>query len=125
MTAGRVKIKQLLVALALLAAVILGGAAIWITLNPHGDNSANFPDGLFYVCQRESCGEEFVLTVREFGRHHEEHWGEPVPCPTCGSTKTVRAERCGHCGRMFPMVRMKGKVICRYCSKTVREASGR
>lgn len=128
MTAGPVKINQLFVVLVLVAAVILAVTAIWITLHPYGDNSADFPDGIFYVCQGQGCGEGFVLTVKEFERHHQKHLGNPVPCPKCGGTKTSRAERCGHCGRMFPMVKLKGKpLICPYpdCKKTVRQASGR
>ena len=93
MTAGPVKIEQLLVVLVLVVAVILGVMAIWKTVNPHGDNSADFPDGFFYVCQGQGCGEQFVLTVKELAQHHQKHWGEPVPCPKCGGTKTARAER--------------------------------
>lgn len=125
MTAGLVKIQQLLVALVLVVAVILAVTVIWKTVNPYGDNSPDFPDGIFYVCQ--GCGEEFVLTVEELGQYHQEHWGEPVPCPKCGGTKTPRAERCGHCGRMFPMVKLKGKaLICPNpsCKMTIRQASG-
>ena len=125
MTAGPVKIKELLfIVVVLAAAATLGVMAFWKTLNPYGDNSPNFPDGIFYVC--EGCGEEFVLTVEELGLHHQEHWGEPVPCPKCSGTKTPRAERCPHCRRMFPVVKMRGKpVICPYCKKTVRRPPSR
>ncbi len=85
------KIQQLLVAIVLAAAVVLAATAARKTLYPYGDNSANFPEGVFYVCQ--DCGEQFVLTMKQLGKHHEKHWAEPVPCPKCESKKTVRAER--------------------------------
>jgi len=117
-----VKIQQLLVVLVLATAVVLGATAAWKTLYPYGDNSANFPEGVFYICQ--DCGEQLVLTLKQLGEHHEKHYGQPVPCPKCESKKTVRAERCPHCGHMFPMTRLGGKGLdCPRCKKQIHPPS--
>ena len=116
------KIQQLLVALVLATAVVLAATAVWKTIYPYGDNSANFPEGVFYIFQ--DCKAEFVLTIKELGEHHEKHYGQPVPCPKCVSQKTVRAERCPHCGRMFPMTRLGGKGLdCPHCRKQIHPPS--
>ena len=116
------KIQQRLVALVLATVVVLAATAAWKTLYPYGDNTVDFPDGIFYVCQ--GCDKGSVLTVKELGEHHEKHYGQPVPCPKCQSRKTVRAERCPHCGHMFPMTRLGGKGLdCPRCRKQIHPPS--
>jgi len=103
-----------------LAAIGIGAAAWGVFAairhsSPYGDNNADNPNGILYLC--ENCKHEFVLTVKQLEAHHKANWGEPVPCPKCGSTDTIQAIRCAHCGRVFPHDRTAEEAICPYCKK--------
>ncbi|KPK41211.1 MAG: hypothetical protein AMK72_15480 [Planctomycetes bacterium SM23_25] len=104
-----------------LAAIAIGAAA-WGVLaairhsNPYGDNNADNPHGILYLC--EDCRHEFVLTVKQLAAHHKANWGEPVPCPKCRSTKTIQPIRCAHCGRTFRLDRTAQEHICPHCGKS-------
>jgi len=102
----------------LVALLVVAGVGAWRAVYPYGDNNSEFPEGLFFLCEDADCEEEFTLTVKEFGRHHEEHWGKPVPCPKCGG-KSVRAEKCPHCERSFKLVRDRQEMPCPHCEKTI------
>jgi DNA-directed RNA polymerase subunit RPC12/RpoP len=97
------------VVLVLLAVV---GTFAW---NWRPANNANRPDGVYYLCANQKCGHEWNMTMRELSDHHEEHYGQPVPCPKCGETKTVRAEKCIHCGKLF--VSTRDPRPCPHCKK--------
>ncbi len=110
---------QLIVAgLVLVAMLAVAAVGAWRTLYPYGDNNREFPEGHFFLCEDADCAEAFTLTVKEFGRHHEEHWGDPVPCPKCGA-KAANAEKCSRCDRPFPVVRYGQQAVCPRCEKTV------
>jgi len=93
-----------------------------VVVSTSGHQISDFPEGLFFLCGNPDCKAEFTLTLKQFGQHHEEHWGEPVPCPKCRATKTVRAEKCPHCGRSFPLVREQ--IVCPHCGKTIDVEGG-
>ena len=102
------------------AVVAVGVAACGILAvirhsNPYGDNNADNPHGILYLCK--DCKHEFVLTVKQLEAHHKANWGEPVPCPKCGGTNTTQAIRCVHCGRVFEYDRTAEEIICPYCKK--------
>lgn len=78
-------------------------------------NNANAPDGVFYMCSNQGCKHEWNMTMRELSDHHEKNYGQPVPCPKCGDKKSFRAEKCVHCGKMFPLSREPRP--CPHCKK--------
>jgi len=63
----------------------------------YGDNNANFPDGVIWLCGDDACNHVFAMTMAELGEHHETHYGEPVACPKCGKTPVIRGVKCLHC----------------------------
>lgn len=78
-------------------------------------NNANAPDGVFYMCAEQKCRNEWNMTMRELSDHHTKNYGQPVPCPKCGSKLTGRAQKCVHCGKLFPMSRDTRP--CPHCKK--------
>jgi hypothetical protein len=96
---NRQRIILLTAALLVVAAVAL---AAWRWRPANNDN---FPDGTFWICRNPQCHAEFVLSMKQLGEHHRQHYGQPVPCPQCGKTDTTRAERCPNCKKFYPMQR--------------------
>jgi hypothetical protein len=84
------------------AAAVLGYGYWRMVLRPN-PNSADIPDGTFWICN--SCNDHFNLSVKELSDHHRDHYGEPVACPKCKATNTVRANRCRKCREFYPMAR--------------------
>lgn len=78
-------------------------------------NNANAPEGVSYMCAAQNCRHEWNMTMRELSDHHQENYGQPVPCPDCGATKTLRAEKCVHCGKLYPLTRDARP--CPHCKK--------
>jgi hypothetical protein len=99
------------------AAVIIAAAAIaaYAGWNWRAKNDPNFPDGAFYICANPACKHEFGMTMKQVGEHHEKHWGDPIPCPKCKESRTIRAERCPHCGKIYPKPR--DVMPCPSCGK--------
>lgn len=95
-------------------------AVDWATA--HGDNDADNPEGIFFVCGQ--CGHGFVLTVKQFEAHHKAHWGQGVPCPKCGAAKPRKGIRCPHCEGIFPHKRGAEKQICPGCRKPASPPAG-
>jgi len=87
----------------------------------HGDNSASFPDGTYWMCSDPACGHEFKLTIKELSEHHEAHYGDPVPCAKCDKP-AGRADLCKHCDKYFRVQR--DSVTCPHCGKNVTETPG-
>jgi predicted RNA-binding Zn-ribbon protein involved in translation (DUF1610 family) len=75
--------------------------SVWAFLLRSNPNSADVPDGTFWICTTK--GHHFNLSLKQLSDHHAKHYGEPVPCPTCGDTKTIRAYHCDKCGEYYPM----------------------
>jgi len=42
-----------------------------------------------WKCTKPECGQTFHLTVKQLSDFYKVHYGEPLPCPKCGS----RAQR--------------------------------
>ncbi|MDB5321795.1 MAG: hypothetical protein JWN40_3426 [Phycisphaerales bacterium] len=82
--------------------VLLLCYSVWANLVRSNPNSADVPDGTFWICKN---GHHFNLSLKQLSDHHHNHYGEPIPCPTCGDTKTIKAVRCAKCGEYYPMVR--------------------
>ena len=88
-------IKGIVVAAAVLVAVVA-----WMLYSPA--NNANFPDGTDWLCLNPKCNTTTTLSIKQLAQYNEDHVGEPVKCPKCG-TGAVRAEKCSHCAKSFPM----------------------
>ena len=79
--------------------VVLSGALLVVVSyflfvrSEHGTNNANFPDGTHWRCENAQCNKVFHRTIEELAQHHEKHWGDPLPCPHCGGTKTHSMEK--------------------------------
>jgi ribosomal protein L37AE/L43A len=74
-------------ALALAAVVML-----WINLRPDSDSVDNSQASV-WTCK--SCGNQFKVTLRDLNNFQAKHYGEPYPCPKCGSTDILREARKG------------------------------
>ena len=101
-------VKGIIVASAVLVAILA-----WWLYSPA--NNANFPDGTDWLCQNASCKTGFTLSVKQLAEYSKDHPGEHIKCPKCGTT-TLRAEKCRHCGKHFPMMR-DGPHRCPFCGK--------
>ena len=85
------------------ASVVAIVVAAWLGLRRPANN-ANFPEGTYWMCSNQGCGHEFNLTMKQLGEHHRTNYGQPVSCPNC-KQPAVRAQRCPHCGKIYPMQR--------------------
>lgn len=112
----------LILGLVVVAALVAAG--VWAVLGPdeHGDNNSNFPEGIHYICAEKDCGHGFTITVKERAEYNKAHWGRPVPCPKCkrNAKPPVRAARCMHCGKYFPVASNSSNDTCPYCRKPVK-----
>jgi hypothetical protein len=98
---------------AVIVIVAVGLAAVgWMMWSPA--NNENFPEGTDWVCLEKNCGQHFKLTMSELGDHYKKNYGQRPKCPKCGK-EAFRAEKCGHCGKVYPQSR--GVQVCPYCKK--------
>jgi hypothetical protein len=97
--------------------VLLLGGLLWTTLRPAA-NTPDVPHGTHWTCDQ---GHVFSLSVRQLSDHHANHFGEPVPCAKCSSTKTKRMEKCPKCGELYPMERSAKP--CPKCGTSPNEAA--
>lgn len=88
--------------------------AAYFALRP-SHNDANFPQGTWWLCK--SCGAAFPMTMKQLSDHNQQHYGEPIPCPKCGKTDTVRAQKCPKCGKVYELTRNTQK--CPACGAPV------
>lgn len=88
--------KNPVVMVGLAAVVVVIGIVAW---RWRGANNENFPEGTWWVCSSRECGNEFNLSMRQLSEHHQAHYGEPVPCPKCGSA-SKRGQKCLKCGKV-------------------------
>lgn len=77
-------------------------------------NDPNFPEGTDWICTNAADRHTFTLTMDELAEHTQKHYGERPKCPTCGK-EAIRAEKCGHCGKVYPQAR--GEQVCPFCKK--------
>ena len=77
-------------------------------------NNANFPEGTDWLCANKSDPHHFKLTMKALAEHTRNNYGQRPTCPTCGQ-ESYRAEKCAHCGKVYPQGR--GPQICPYCKK--------
>lgn len=102
----------------LVKGLIIGGVVLlavvgWALYSP--SNNANFPEGTDWLCQNPSCKTSFNLSMKELANYNKEHPGDPIKCAKCG-TAAIRAEKCRHCGKHFPMPRDAAH-RCPFCGK--------
>jgi DNA-directed RNA polymerase subunit RPC12/RpoP len=97
--------------------LVVGGIVLiavlgWALYQP--SNNANFPDGTDWLCTNAQCKTAFNLSIEQLSDYSKDHAGEPIKCPKCG-TASVRAEKCVHCGKVFPMSNAGHR--CPFCGK--------
>lgn len=97
----------------IVAAVVVVAIAGWWLYSPA--NNANFPEGTEWLCESPSCKTAFNLSVKQLGEYSAKHPGDPIKCPKC-NTRAIRAEKCQHCGKHFPMPR-DAQHRCPHCGK--------
>ena len=78
--------------------VVVVGAILGWSFFHHPANNASHPEGTWWLCDK---GHSFQMTTKQLSDWFEHHWGEGIPCPTCGSQKTVRAFKCPSCGTVY------------------------
>ena len=93
--------------------VVLVAVLVWALYHPA--NNANFPEGTDWLCQNPTCHTAFNLSIKQLGQYSSDHPGDPIKCPKCG-TASIRAEKCQHCGKYFPMPR-DAQHRCPFCGK--------
>jgi rubrerythrin len=103
----------------LVKGIVVGGVVVvailaWALYTP--SNNANFPGGTDWLCQNPTCKTAFNLSTKQLAAYSAEHRGEPIKCPKCG-TPAIRAEKCQHCGKVFPMPR-DAEHRCPFCGKS-------
>jgi len=98
----KIQNEKIVMALVVVAVVAVAGAAAWMWRPANNDN---FPDGTFWICKNPQCKGEFGLTMKQLSDHHVQHYGQPIPCPKCGKSDTIAAERCPNCKKYYPMQR--------------------
>jgi hypothetical protein len=113
MTPRNEKLTSGAVAVVVIAAVLYG-AWRW-----RPANNEDLPDGTFWICQNPDCKNEFGLTVRDFGKFQEKHYGELPPCPKCSKQITVGAYKCQNCKRLIEKAGRGGGLACPYCKKPI------
>ena len=96
------------------ASVVVVAVVGWMLYSPA--NNANFPEGTDWVCMNPSCKTVFNLSVKELAEYNKDHVGEPVKCRKC-NTQAVRADKCQHCGKAFPM-QPSVQSRCPFCGKS-------
>src|SRR5689334_11530039 len=89
--------KVILVAVPVL--IILVAVFAW-SLFRGGSNSVDVPEGTFWICKK--CDNHFNMSTRALNDFQAKHYGEPLPCPKCGSTELIHAVRCPKCGEYVP-----------------------
>ena len=104
--------KQKLIYGAVIVVVVAAVLGVWSMRG--SPNNANFPQGTDWLCTNSACGNHYKMTVAELGEHHKKNYGQRPACPKCGKP-AVRAEVCGHCGKVYPQNR--GMQVCPYCGK--------
>ena len=77
-------------------------------------NTPDHPDGVAWLCQSPGCGQPFKMSVREYDAYKKANYGQPLKCPKCGKTETVRAQVCPKCQKTYPLARGAG---CPSCNK--------
>ena len=102
----------------LVKGIVIGAAVLvavigWMLYRPA--NNANFPQGTDWLCTNPTCNTAFNLSIKQLAQYSQEHAGEPIKCPKCG-TPAVRAEKCQHCGKSFAMPR-DAQHRCPFCGK--------
>lgn len=120
MRAGR----PIQIALALLA---VGGGAFLLWRASGGlPSNPDAPGGTLWVCTGTACGREFTLSTKELAAFYDANPGGAPACPACGKSETLRAVRCGACGKA---VESKGRSgppasgaarACPHCGKPLR-----
>ena len=101
--------RNLIIAVAVL--VVFTGLVAYFTFRTDPTTSAA-PEGTWWLCTNQSCGNTFNLSLKELADHHKAHYGEPVPCPKCKQS-TVRAAKCAKCGKVFVLDR---GALCPACN---------
>jgi DNA-directed RNA polymerase subunit RPC12/RpoP len=88
------------VALSITAVVALVLAlTIWMKSRPGAAAIAPTND-FYYICKH--CDNHFGMSNAALNSFQKDHYGEPLPCPKCGSTELIHAIRCTKCGEIYP-----------------------
>jgi ribosomal protein L32 len=96
----------------IVVAVVAAAVVVWAMWTPA--NNANFPEGTLWMCTDRACGSHHNLSTKQLGEHYKANYGQLPKCPKCGK-ESVRAEKCDHCGKVYPQGR--GVQVCPYCKK--------
>jgi DNA-directed RNA polymerase subunit RPC12/RpoP len=99
--------RKVIIIATIVGLVVAGVMAF--TFHHPADNGAH-PDGTWWRCN--ACGHEFSLSTRALGDWYQNHYGEGVKCPSCGSQKTVRSYKCPSCGKVYPTHNAKKCPAC-------------
>jgi hypothetical protein len=98
------------------AIVLVLGIVGYVAWKWRPANSADRPEGILRICQNPQCRHEFSMTVKQDSDYAVKHYGEAVACPKCGQKKTILAERCPKCKRLYP-AQKGGAGGCPFCSR--------
>lgn len=90
--------KKLVLSITAVVAIILA-LTIWLKSRP-GASAIAPTDDFYYICK--SCNNHFGMSNSALNAFQKAHYGEPMPCPKCGSTELIHAIKCTKCGEIYP-----------------------
>ncbi len=103
--------KKLILGISALAILLLS-VVIWS--RSRSDTTAIAPTSdFYYICK--SCNNHFGMSNSQLNAFQSKHYGEPVPCPKCGSTELIHAVKCAKCGEIYPEPQRGADPACPKC----------
>lgn len=108
--------KGNLVTIGLVVAILIA-AAFLVKSTREQSHSADFPDGMHWLCQ--SCQHGFSTSREAFADWADEHPDQKLECPQCHKLATEVARHCPlpDCGKYYTRANLvvDGTVCCPIC----------
>jgi len=109
--------KYLAIGVAAVGVLVMIVSLVWTTRSGTADESG-LPQETYWMCGNQACGNTFTMTRKDLVKHQEAHPDSPFPpCPKCGKSLSVAANKCPHCGTIYAGGG-RGRTVCPKCGKS-------